>query len=58
MVNFETPTHTTAQAQPTAPFQNKADRKPGNRRTEPSKRSLLRRIRLKIGGKVADLFTW
>ena len=32
--------------------------KTGQRRPEPAKRSWLRKIRLKIGGKVADIFTW
>jgi hypothetical protein len=58
MVKFETPDTTTAQVPQTAPIQNNVRRRPPEGRTEPAKRSLLRRIRLKIGGKVADLFTW
>jgi hypothetical protein len=38
----------------TGPRQNKLDQGA----IERPKRSLLRQIRIKIGGKVADIFTW
>jgi hypothetical protein len=58
MLNPETSEHTAAKIQPIAPVQDAASRKMGEARLAPAKPSLLRKIRLKIGGKVADLFTW
>jgi hypothetical protein len=63
MVKFENPNVATAQVPQPAPIQNNFLQNSVRRtqpkcRIEPAKRSLLRRIRLKIGGKVADLFTW
>jgi len=57
-VNFDTPNDTTAKVQQTAAIQKNVHRKLGERRPEAPKRSLLRKICLKIGGKVADIFTW
>jgi len=48
----------TGKTQSTASQQNNPRRKPNERHSESPKRSLLRRIRIKIGGKVADIFTW
>jgi len=48
----------TGKTQSTGSQQNNPRRKPGERRSEGPKRSLLHKIRIKIGGKVADIFTW
>jgi|HubBroStandDraft_1064217.scaffolds.fasta_scaffold463222_2 hypothetical protein len=58
MANLEAPSSASNKNQQADPLQTKVSGKPGGRRSEGAKRSLLRRIRIKIGGKVADIFTW
>ena len=57
-VNFDTPNDMTTKVQQAAAIQKNVHRKLGERRPEAPKRSLLRKICLKMGGKVADIFTW
>lgn len=58
MANLEAASHASAKNRGADPLQTKVSGKPGGRRSEGTKRSLLRKIRIKIGGKVADIFTW
>ncbi|MGB2606389.1 MAG: hypothetical protein WBC78_22485 [Candidatus Sulfotelmatobacter sp.] len=58
MAGSEATNNMTAKTQSTVPQQNNPRGKPSERRSEGLKRSLLRKIRIKIGGKVADIFTW
>ncbi len=58
MASSETTNTMTAKIQSATSQQNNPLRKPSERRSEGPKRSLLHKIRIKMGGKVADIFTW
>jgi hypothetical protein len=58
MANLEAASNASTKNRGVDPLQTKVSRKPSGGRSEGTKRSLLRRIRIKIGGKVADIFTW
>jgi hypothetical protein len=58
MESLEATSNMTGKTQSTVSQQNHPRPKPTERRSKGPKRSLLRRIRIKIGGKVADIFTW
>jgi len=58
VANPEAPSNASARNQQVDSLQTKVSGRPGSRRSEGAKRSLLRKIRIKIGGKVADIFTW
>jgi hypothetical protein len=58
MTKSNAPTDIIAKSNPTVSDGSNRYKKAGQRRSEGPKRSLLRKIRIKIGGKVADIFTW
>ncbi|HZW96754.1 MAG TPA: hypothetical protein VFF64_27665 [Candidatus Eremiobacteraceae bacterium] len=58
MANLEAQSNASVKNQQVDSLQTKVSGKPGSRRSEGTKRSLVRKIRIKIGGKVADIFTW
>lgn len=58
MASLEARNNMTGKTQSTVSQRDNPRRKPSERHSESPKRSLLRKIRIKIGGKVADIFTW